>query len=67
MSGKVDSIEYQDSSYIYVGLDESVKVRFYDDYDGSWLAHLDKGQQVWFECDVEELDEDGLVRCNVQN
>ena len=63
-SGTIDSVGYgEDSYYTYVGLDNVVKVLFRDDYDTGWLDELDKGQHVWFECEVAGQDEDRTVLC----
>ena len=64
VSGTIDSVGYgEDSYYTYVGLDNVVKVLFRDDYDTGWLDELDKGQHVWFECEVAGQDEDRTVLC----
>ena len=63
VSGAVDSVAYGDSGYIYVGLNNVVKVRFRRDYEREWLDEIDKGQRLWFECAVEGQDEDGFVIC----
>ena len=63
VSGTVDSVAYGDSGYIYVGLNNVVRVRFRRDYEREWLDEIDKGQRLWFECAVEGQDEDGFVIC----
>ncbi|MXY60043.1 MAG: hypothetical protein F4Y96_06225 [Chloroflexi bacterium] len=63
VSGTVDSVEYGDSNYIYVGLDGLVRVGFRSDYERDWLDEIDKGQRLWFECEVRGPDEDGLIVC----
>ena len=63
VSGTVDSVAYGDSGYIYVGLNNVVKVRFRRDYEREWLDEIDKGQRLWFECAVEGQDENGFVIC----
>ena len=63
VSGAVDSVQYGDDGYIYVGLDGLVKVGFRRDYERIWLDEIDKGQHLWFECEVRGPDEDGFVVC----
>ena len=63
VSGTVDSVQYVDSNYIYVGLDGLVRVGFRSDYEREWLDEIDKGQHLWFECEVRGPDEDGFIVC----
>lgn len=63
VSGMVDSVQYGDDGYIYVGLNGLVKVGFRRDYERVWLDEIDKGQHLWFECEVRGPDEDGLIVC----
>ena len=63
VSGAVDSVQYGDDGYIYVGLDGLVRVGFRRDYERVWLDEIDKGQHLWFECEVRGPDEDGFVAC----
>ena len=63
VSGAVDSVQYGDDGYIYVGLDGLVRVGFRRDYERVWLDEVDKGQHLWFECEVRGPDEDGLLVC----
>lgn len=66
ISGTVDSVQYADSR-IHVGLDGLVRVAFRTDYERDWLDDIDKGQHLWFECEVRGLNEDGLVICESPN
>ena len=59
----VDSVEYGDSSYIYVGLNGLVRVGFRSDYERNWLDDIDKGEHIWLECEVRGPDEDGFIVC----
>ncbi len=63
VSGTVDSVQYRDSNYIYVGLDGLVHVGFRSDYERDWLDEIDKGQHLWFECEVRGPDDDGFIVC----
>ncbi|MCY4581817.1 MAG: hypothetical protein OXE50_03305 [Chloroflexi bacterium] len=63
VSGTVDSVQYADSSYIYVGLNGLVRVGFRSDYERDWLDEIDKGEHIWLECEVRGPDEDGLIVC----
>ncbi len=63
VSGTMDSVQYGDDGYIYVGLNGLVKVGFRRDYERVWLDEIDKGQHLWFECEVRGPDEDGLIVC----
>ena len=67
VSGLVDSVQYENNSYIYVGLDNLVRVRFYSSYEREWLDEIDKGQHLWFECAIDGPDEDGFVVCHSPN
>ena len=67
VSGVVDSVQYENNSYIYVGLDNLVKVKFYSSYERDWLDEVDKGQHLWFECAIDGPDEDGFVVCHSPN
>lgn len=63
VSGTVDSVQYGDNGYIYVGLDNLVRVGFRQDYERVWLDEIDKGQHLWFECELRGPDEDGFIVC----
>ena len=60
----MDSVEYGDSSYIYVGLNGLVRVGFRSDYERNWLDDINKGEHIWLECeDLRGPDEDGFIVC----
>ena len=52
VSGTVDSVQYGERGYIFVGLDGLVRVGFRENYERVWLDEIDKGQHLWFECEV---------------
>lgn len=51
VSGTVDSIQFGEN-HIFVGLDGLVRVGFAKSDDAVWLNKTDKGQHLWFECEV---------------
>jgi hypothetical protein len=40
-----------------------VHVGFRSDYERDWLDEIDKGQHLWFECEVRGPDDDGFIVC----
>ena len=71
VSGTVSSVQDAGGS-IYVVLDGLVKVHFRGDRERVWLDKIDKGQHLWFECELrpayydgsqQYLDEEGFVVC----
>lgn len=55
VSGTVDSVQYWNRGYLFVGLDGLVRVGFINDYERVWLDEIDKGQHLWFECEVRSV------------